>query len=155
MSKATALFTTGATDSPVTPATPRRNFLTNLALATAATGLAAVPALAGDDDAGLVQLCGEMIAAHRVWFDICFEQDLAPSKVMRRERRLEEANEVVYDLVDQIADIRPVTLAGARAKAHAAMILWSSGNGPDEIEDDNNISILARALITDLAGVAA
>jgi hypothetical protein len=95
------------------------------------------------DDSQLLAACGRLIAEQRRWRSVLFIHD---------EDLTEDAYDRVYSLVEQVAAMRPTTLAGYQAKAMAAFSLWAAG-GP-ALPDDDDTAVLVRALVMDLtAGV--
>jgi hypothetical protein len=59
----------------------------------------------------------------------------------------------VDGLVARVASTRPTTIAGYRAMARAAFVLWAAGDGEIPESDGGETALLARVLIRDLAGV--
>jgi hypothetical protein len=102
-------------------------------------------------DAELIRLCDEMLAVHRRWVEAIdatgyYRNEDVPSDLAKAA---DKADSAVWAIADKIKGMHPVTMAGVRAKAGAALFLWAGGATPDKIPDANvtnepTISLLVR-----------
>ena len=94
-------------------------------------------------DTALIATCEDFILAYQAL------GDAAPDE---NETTYNRAAGEADRLINQLLEMSPTTLAGFRAKARAAALLWAGAGS--NISGDDDTSALARSLIANLAGIA-
>jgi hypothetical protein len=104
-------------------------------------------------DAELIQLCAELQTLIRNWSEAvrATGKFRAADLPLDLAKAAEESDRTVYAMAEKIEGLRPATMAGARAKAGAALSLWAAGGTPHQIPDQNATNRMAISMLVDLA----
>jgi hypothetical protein len=114
--------------------------------------LPSAPAHADSSDAELIQLCDQLGEVYDRWtaaVSASAQHVRAPAPLAAAT---DAADAAVWAIADWIEGITPTTPAGLQAKARAAILVWSSGEGETGIPDDSRLAALARSILISLAG---
>jgi hypothetical protein len=103
-------------------------------------------------DAELLVLCDQLTDVYGRWTAAVSGAAQHIDAPAQLTAAMDTADEAVWAIADRIEAIIPATPAGLQAKAGAAILVWSSGDGPDGIPDDSRLAAIARSILINLAG---